>query len=170
MHSAKEDAASVALERVTLERVTLPQVQHQYRVTWASETDGGGSNTNFRSSSSWSDSIASSTLSNLSSKSQGPQRTRRAYPSSNVDTFVKTQMEVGDSPRKWVHWCVDATKTRLHEICVEAQIGAKRGSEFINELVSSYRRLRGVRWWFSLVDCATVKVVKVSSNKLQSRY
>lgn len=128
--------------------------------TSASDKNDGGSSTGNLPSSSLTNSISISSI-DSSSKSRRSQRTQRAYPSSSVDILFETEMEVGYSPGKWVHWCVDATKTRLHEICVEAQTGAKRGREFINELIDSYRRLRGVRWWLSLTDCATVKVVKV---------
>lgn len=66
---------------------------------------------------------------------------------------------------KYVHWCVDSSKTHLHDICVESKVEAKRGRAFIKEVVTSYKKLRGIRWWFSLTHCAEVKVVKVSPGK-----
>lgn len=69
---------------------------------------------------------------------------------------------------KYVHWCVDSSKTYLHDICVESKIGAKKGRSFIEELLISYKSLRGVRWWFSLTHCAEVKLVKVSPGKRTS--
>jgi hypothetical protein len=89
------------------------------------------------------------------------QRRTRTYPPSQVDISINTaSKQVDVHIDKWIHWCVDASKTRLYEICVEAKTGAKRGVDFIQELVSSYRRIRGIRAWFSLMDCAEVKVVK----------
>ncbi|KAF2465752.1 uncharacterized protein BDR25DRAFT_360279 [Lindgomyces ingoldianus] len=120
----------------------------------ASDNNDGGDSTSNLPGSSSADLISSSSIDSFS-KSRRSQRTQRAYPSISVNTTSNIEMEVGDSPRKWVYWSVDSTKTRLHEICVEAQTGAKRGREFINELLESYRRLRGIRSWLSLTDCAT---------------
>lgn len=66
---------------------------------------------------------------------------------------------------KYVHWCVDSSRTHLHDICVESKIEAKKGQAFIKELLTSYKKLRGIRWWFSLTHCAGVKLVKVSYSK-----
>lgn len=66
---------------------------------------------------------------------------------------------------KYVHRCVDSSKTHLHDICVESKVEAKRGRAFITELLTSYKKLRGIRWWFSLTHCAEVKFVKVSPGK-----
>jgi hypothetical protein len=160
VHNAKEDAAELALRSLNLHMQINRQPDYGQSITTptSDKKDSEGSASNLRSS------LTNSTSSpsiDSSSQSRRSQHTQRTYPSSSADTLVKTGMEVVDSPGKWVHWCVDATKTRLHEICVEAQIGAKRGREFINELIDSYRRLRGIRWWLSLTDCAAVKVVKV---------
>ncbi|MCJ1264270.1 hypothetical protein MMC22_004141 [Lobaria immixta] len=61
---------------------------------------------------------------------------------------------------KYVHWCVDSSKTHLHDICVESKVEAKGGRAFITELLTSYKKLHGIRWWFSLTHCAEVKLVK----------
>jgi hypothetical protein len=45
--------------------------------------------------------------------------------------------------------------------CVEAPEGAKTGTSFIKELIGSYRKLQGLRFWFSLTDLANVKFIKV---------
>lgn len=153
VQNAKEDAAELALQSLNLRKLVnrKPGYGQSATIPASDNNDSGGFIGNLSSNSSATDSSA---------KPRKSQRTQRAYPSSSVDTSLKPETEVDDSPTKWVHWCVDATKTRLHEICVEAQTGAKRGREFINELIDSYRRLRGIRWWLSLTDCATVKVVK----------
>jgi hypothetical protein len=46
---------------------------------------------------------------------------------------------------------------------VHDQAGPRSGREFLKELKQKYRKLRGIRWWFSLTDCAKVRFVKVSS-------
>lgn len=157
MHNAKEDAAEVALRILN----PIPKADYSAFVTAPAGDEKDSENSTRNSlSSSLKDSTSSSAI-DVSSQSRRSQRTQRTYPSSSIDILSKPEVEIVDSPGKWVHWCVDATKTRLHEICVEAQTGAKRGREFINELIDSYRRLRGIRWWLSLTDCAAVKVVKV---------
>jgi len=49
----------------------------------------------------------------------------------------------------------------VQEICVEGSSGAKNGRQFLQELKTGYRKLRGLRWWFSLTDLAKIKIVKV---------
>jgi hypothetical protein len=90
-----------------------------------------------------------------------PRRNRRIYPPAIVKKSISTGFTGNEPPRKWIHWCVDAAKTHLLEICVEAPEGARRGSEFIQELKRGYRRVRGLRFWFSLRAYASVKVIKV---------
>jgi hypothetical protein len=162
MHNAQEDAAEFALQHLNIRKLVTrgPGYGLSVPASDSHNNDGGDSTRNLPNSSSTD--LTSSSSADSTSKSRKAQRTQREYPSNPVVDLLETETGVSDSPRKWVHWCVDATKTRLHEICVEAQTGAKRGCEFINELIYSYRRLRGIRWWFSLTDCATVKVVKVS--------
>ncbi|KAF8241223.1 hypothetical protein K440DRAFT_646672 [Wilcoxina mikolae CBS 423.85] len=58
----------------------------------------------------------------------------------------------GNSPEKYIFWCVDGSTNDkiLHQICVEStMIPARRGKDFIKELLDSYKRLRGWRWWLS---------------------
>lgn len=43
---------------------------------------------------------------------------------------------------------------------MEGPAGAKNGRQFLKELKTGYRKLRGVRWWFSLTDLARIKIVK----------
>ncbi|OCK73877.1 hypothetical protein K432DRAFT_430344 [Lepidopterella palustris CBS 459.81] len=90
---------------------------------------------------------------------RGGKRARRRYPFTSIDSKAASQNPPIDTA-KYVHWCVDSARTQVHNVCVEAAVGAKTGSQFIQELLSSYRRLRGLRWWFSLTDCANVKLVK----------
>lgn len=164
IYNAREDAAEVALKSLDF-HMPLTQQHGYYQPITTPASDKKDSERSARNppSSSLKHSTSSPSI-DSSSQSRRSQRTQRTYPSSSIDTLSKTGMKVVDFPGKWVHWCVDATKTRLHEICVEAQTGAKRGREFINELIDSYRRLRGVRWWLSLTDCAAVKVVKVGGT------
>lgn len=163
MLNAKEDAAELVLQSLKFRMPVTRQTGYgrSAPISASDNNEGWGSITSSNLPSSSLENPISSPSIDSSSKSRMSQRTQRAYPPSSVDILLKTETEVEDSPRKWVHWCVDATKTRLYEICVEAQTGAKRGREFIDELIDSYRRLRGIRWWLSLTDCATVKIVKV---------
>jgi hypothetical protein len=71
---------------------------------------------------------------------------------------------------KYILWCVDGSSndTILHQICVESTIiPAMRGKDFIQELLDSYKRLRGWRWWLSFTVCTEAKLVKASSFVIQ---
>jgi hypothetical protein len=61
---------------------------------------------------------------------------------------------------RYIHWCVDSAtrQTLLHHICIEE----KKGKAFVEELRQSYRRLRGWKWWFSLLTCEEIRLTKVS--------
>lgn len=96
----------------------------------------------------------------------------RMIVSSNDDIESRTEKETREyassvdtltPPRKWVQWCVGTRKVRLHEIWVEDNNKLKSGCQFIQELQKSYRRIRGLRWWFSLSSLAEVKIVKACS-------
>ena len=69
---------------------------------------------------------------------------------------------------KYIHWCVDiATQaTLLRDICLEKI----NGRDFIEELRSSYRKLRGWRWYLSLTTCTEIKFIKVSSMFRAARF
>lgn len=62
---------------------------------------------------------------------------------------------------KYFHWCVDCGQTFLHYINTSSSHRVKRGEDFVRELKRSYKQLRGLRWYLSLTDCATVKLVEV---------
>ncbi|KAF8539940.1 hypothetical protein BDD12DRAFT_881439 [Trichophaea hybrida] len=68
----------------------------------------------------------------------------------------------GNSNEKYIHWCVDSTSTdtKLHHICVESTHSAHCAVSFINELLRSYKEIRGLRYLFSLTTCASVKLIK----------
>lgn len=98
---------------------------------------------------------------NLSQKSNA-NRGRYLSGSGNIAINILGSSSVVE---KYVHWCVDSSKTHLHDICVESEMEAKKGRAFIKELLTSYKKLRGIRWWFSLTHCSGVKLVKVSFRK-----
>lgn len=62
-------------------------------------------------------------------------------------------------PPSYIHWCVDAApqRTLLHQICIEEQ----KGKAFLDELYRSYKKLRGWRWYFSMMTCAEIRLVNV---------
>ena len=84
----------------------------------------------------------------------------------NKSIFSTVQLQhnpsVIDTPEKltYLHWCVDSasSKTIVHHICVEQ----KNGKDFLNDLHTSYRKLRGWRWYLSMTTCAEIKLVRVS--------
>jgi hypothetical protein len=98
-------------------------------------------------------------------KGKAPQR---QYP---LDPSTDFELQARGSSRpkanKFVHWCIGTATTHVQNICVEATEGAKTGTAFIKELVTSYRKFRGVRWWFSLTDLANVKIIQVMSFLLE---
>jgi hypothetical protein len=76
----------------------------------------------------------------------------------------------GNPVEKYILWCVDGSSndTILHQICVESTIiPAIRGKDFIQELLDSYKRLRGWRWWLSFTVCTEANLVKASSFVIQ---
>jgi hypothetical protein len=61
--------------------------------------------------------------------------------------------------KEFIHWCIGKATSDVHNICIEAAKGALTGTMFIKELISSYRKFRGLRWWFLLTDIANVKII-----------
>jgi len=73
-------------------------------------------------------------------------------------------LNTGSSSEKYIHWCVDSASrdTKLHHVCVESPVLATfGGNRFIEELNTSYKRLRGWRWIFSFQICIKAKIVRV---------
>ena len=161
IQNAMEDAAQIALKSLSTQEKFAQQPTHNQDVTTPVMASNNGESVPGNLPASTEGEITTNFPGGSSFVSRRHQRTQRAYPPSSVDSLSKADVEVDEALKKWIHWCVDASKTRLHEICVEAPTGAKRGCEFIKELVGSYRKIRGIRWWLSLTDCAAVKVVKV---------
>ncbi|KAF8533262.1 hypothetical protein BDD12DRAFT_947735 [Trichophaea hybrida] len=83
----------------------------------------------------------------------------------NIAMAYVTQagLNTGNCNEKYLHWCVDSasTDTKLHHVCVESAMAATiGGNDFIEELNTSYKRLRGLRWTFSFTICIKAKIVK----------
>lgn len=84
----------------------------------------------------------------------------------NTTSAVYTQLGIngGNSKEIYLHRGVDsATRdTKLHQMRVESTIIATlSGNNLIDELNTSYKRLRGWRWVFSFTICMKVRIVKV---------
>lgn len=133
-----------------------------------SSTPGDSSSSTFSGKPNPYDGSASSSQPHTPVKKRNAQRSSSrksgATGSDNLSGSGDVAINIGEpssTVKKYVHWCVDSSKTHLHDICVESKIEAKKGGAFIKELLTSYKRLRGIRWWFSLTHCAEVKLVKV---------
>lgn len=72
------------------------------------------------------------------------------------------------TPLRYIHWCVDsaAQTTLLRDICLQKI----NGKNFIDELRSSYRKLRGWRWYLSLTTCTEIRLIKVRSVSRAVRF
>lgn len=82
--------------------------------------------------------------------------TRQARPVCNSNI---TNAADQTTPLKYIHWCVDTAMrgTLLQDICLEKI----EGKNFIDELRSSYRKLRGWRWYLSMTTCTEIRLIKV---------
>jgi hypothetical protein len=99
-------------------------------------------------------------ISKTSRKGKAPYR--RYPPDPSVCGSIKPRpFSSAPSAKKLVHWCIGGATAHVHNVCVEGTEGAKTGTIFIEELIGSYRKLRGMRRWFSLTDLANVKFIKV---------
>lgn len=99
-------------------------------------------------------------ISKTSRKGKAPNR--RYPPDPSVGGSITPRpFSSAPSAKKLVHWCIGGATAQVHNVYVEGTEGAKTGTMFIEELIGSYRKLRGIRRWFSLTDLANVKFIKV---------
>ena len=102
--------------------------------------------------------------SNLFGKAVGNLRQRftkkQSPPQESQELQENTTIASNGNPSpSYIHWCVDSApqRTLLHQICIKEQ----KGKAFLDELYMSYKKLRGWRWYFSMMTCAEIKLVNV---------